>query len=275
MGRAPGLDLATLGVYGAAAEIAGLTRKVRFAAEAPFLHALATAQGRGRGEEERSAFGDVVRWMLPALLCVAAALALGAPLWLSLFGPGFERATLLVGLLVVAHSISGHSGFAENVLLLRRPALNLMNSTFGVAAYLVLSLVLVPRMGATGAALAAVAAYGVVAALRFGELRAMGVPWPSERIRETSLGVPRGARARAGAPQRHAGTDGRGSGRCLLRVGVRGGRRAMGFRRWRSGGLLRARPIPRPCGGREPRSPQGPDGRGPRRRWRTQRRLSP
>jgi glycosyltransferase involved in cell wall biosynthesis/O-antigen/teichoic acid export membrane protein len=187
VGRAPGLDLAMLGVYGAAAEIAGLTRKVRFAAEAPFLHALATAQGGGRGDEERSAFGDVVRWMLPVLLCVAGALVLGAPLWLSFFGPGFERATVLVSLLVVAHSISGHSGLAENVLLLRRPALNLMNSTLGVAAYLALSIALVPRMGAVGAAVAAVAAYGAVAALRFGELRAMGVPWPSERIRETSL----------------------------------------------------------------------------------------
>ena len=32
----------------------------------------------------------------------------------------------------------------------------------------------------------------------------------------------------------------------------------MGSRRWRSGCLPRDRPTPRPCGGREPRSPQGP-----------------
>ena len=183
VGRAPGLDLATLGVYGAAAELAGLTRKVRFAAEAPFLHALATAQGRGRGDEERSVFGDVARWMLPASLFVAAGLAIGSPLWLSLFGPGFERGTMLLCLLVVAHSISSHSGLAENVLLLRRPALNLVNATLGVATYFVLCLALVPRLGAMGAAIASVGAYGAVAALRFGELRAMGVHWPWKRLR--------------------------------------------------------------------------------------------
>jgi O-antigen/teichoic acid export membrane protein/glycosyltransferase involved in cell wall biosynthesis len=183
VGRAPGLDLATLGVYGAAAELAGLTRKVRFAAEAPSLHALATAQGRGRGDEERSVFGDVARWMLPASLFVAAGLAIGSPLWLSMFGPGFERGTMLLCLLVVAHSISSHSGLAENVLLLRRPALNLVNATIGVAIYLVLCLVLVPRLGAMGAAIASVFAYGAVAALRFGELRAMGLHWPWKRLR--------------------------------------------------------------------------------------------
>ena len=183
VGRAPGLDLATLGVYGAAAELAGLTRKVRFAAEAPFLHALATAQGKGRGDEERSVFGDVARWMLPASLFVAAGLAIGSPLWLSLFGPGFERGTMLLCLLVVAHSISSHSGLAENVLLLRRPALNLVNASLGVATYFVLCLALVPRLGAMGAAIASVGAYGAVAALRFGELRAMGVHWPWKRLR--------------------------------------------------------------------------------------------
>jgi glycosyltransferase involved in cell wall biosynthesis/O-antigen/teichoic acid export membrane protein len=183
VGRAPGLDAAAFGVYCAAREIAGIARKVGFAAEAPFLHAVATAHGSGRRDEERGVLGDVARWTLPASLFLAAGLALGSPLWLSLFGPGFERGTLLVSLLVVANSVGSYSGLAENVLLLRRPTLNVLNSGVGVVAYVAVCLALVPRMGASGAALAAAAAYGVVASLRFGELRAMGVPWPWERLR--------------------------------------------------------------------------------------------
>ena len=246
VGRAPGLDLATLGVYGAAAELAGLTRKVRFAAEAPFLHALATAQGRGRGDEERSVFGDVARWMLPASLFVAGGLAIGSPFWLSLFGPGFERATMLLCLLVVAHSINSHSGLAENVLLLRRPALNLVNATLGVAIYFVLCLALVPRLGAMGAAIASLFAYAAVAALRFGELRAMGVHWPWKRLRGAwsaflvALVPALVLRERAARPR------GRGPGRSRILLGVRVGRGAMGVRRRRSGGLLRDRAIARP-----------------------------
>ena len=183
IGRAPGLDAAAFGVYGAAAEIAGLTRKVRLAADPPLLHAVATAQGRGRREEEHSAVGDVARWTLPAALLMGGGLALGAPLWLSLFGPGFEQGAVVLVLLVVAHAIGSYSGLAENLLLLRRPALNPANAAVGVVTQLALCLFLVPRMGAIGAAVAAVAAYGVVALLRFAELHVLGAPWPWERLR--------------------------------------------------------------------------------------------
>ena len=187
VGRVPGLDAAALGVYCAAGEIAGLTRKVRFAAEPPFLHAVATAQGRGRRDEERSVVGSIARWTLPMSLFLAGGLALGAPLWLSLFGPGFEQGAWLVTLLVVAHSIGSQSGLAENVLLLRRPALNVVNLAVGLATNGVLCLVLVPKMGPAGAAVAAVGGYGVLAALRFGELHALGAPWPWWRLRGAAV----------------------------------------------------------------------------------------
>jgi glycosyltransferase involved in cell wall biosynthesis/O-antigen/teichoic acid export membrane protein len=180
--RAPGLDAASFGVYCAAAEIAGVTRKVRFAAEPPFLHAVATAQGRGRGEEERAVVDNMARWMLPVTFFMAAGLALGAPLWLGLFGPGFGQGALVLTLLVVAQSLGSYSGLVENLLLLRRPALNLVNLGAGIAAQLGLGFVLVPRMGAYGAALAAVAGYALLALLRFGELHAMGARWPWRRL---------------------------------------------------------------------------------------------
>lgn len=186
VGRAPGLDAAAFGVYCAAAEIAGITRKVRLAADPPLLHAVATAQGRERRDEERSVVANVARWTLPASLVLAAVLPLGAPLWLGLFGPGFEQGASVLTLLVVAQSLGSYSGAAESVLLVRRPALNLVNSGLGVITGLLLCLALVPGMGATGAAVAAVAAYGVVALLRFAELESIGARWPWERLRGAS-----------------------------------------------------------------------------------------
>lgn len=181
--RAPGLSAAAFGIYCAAAEIAGITRKVRQAAEAPFLHAVATAEGSGRLGEERSAVGNVARWTLAASLVVAACLGLGAPLWLGLFGSGFQQAAGILVLLVTAHWVGSYFGPAEGLLLLRRPVLNLVNSTLGVVTYLLLCLALVPRMGATGAAVAAVATFCEVALLRLAELRMLGTHWPWRRLR--------------------------------------------------------------------------------------------
>jgi len=188
VGRAPGLTAAAFGVYCAAAEVAGVTRKVRQASEAPFLHGVATAAGSARREQEADAIGAAARWVLAALLLVGGVAAVGGPVLLEIFGPGFATGAAVLALLVVAHSAGSYSGLAENVLLVRRPQLNLVNSGVAAAAYLALCLALVPRLGAPGAAIAAVVAHAGLAAVRFGELRWLGVAWSWRRLRGIAAG---------------------------------------------------------------------------------------
>lgn len=186
VGRAPGLTAATLGVYCAAVEVAGVTRKVRQAVEAPFLHAVATAAGRGRaaaGGEEAAQGG---RWVLAALLLLGGTLAAGATAVLSLFGPGFVAGAGWLAVLLLAHALGSYSGLAENVLLVRRPALNLANALVSSVAYLGTAVALVPRLGALGGALSALLALALLALLRFAELRfLLEEPWPWARMRGT------------------------------------------------------------------------------------------
>lgn len=181
VGRAPGLSAAAFGVYCAAAEVAGVSRKVRQAVDAPLLHALASGPEERSGTDRAAEAGS---WVLKVLLLIAGCLSLGAPLVLALFGPAFESGALWLVLLVAAQAVYSYSGLAEAVALVRRPTLNLASAVLTAFVYLGLCTLLVPRVGATGAALAALTSFTVLAWLRFGQLSwILGRPWPWRRAR--------------------------------------------------------------------------------------------
>ena len=181
VGRAPGLTPATFGVYCAVTEIAGFTRKIRQAMEAPILRAVASESA---AESPVAAAAEAGRWMLAALLLVAGVVSFGAPVILGLFGPAVESGAVWLALLVAAQAVYSYSGLAELVLLVRRPALNVANALAAATASLGLCALLVPRLGALGAALAALAAFTLLAGLRFSQLSSfLGAPWPWARAR--------------------------------------------------------------------------------------------
>ncbi len=182
VGSAPGLSAAGLGVYCAAVEVAGVCRKIRQAVEAPVLHAVASESGRGASGTEVAA--EAGRWVLAVLLLVAGCLSFGAPLVLGLFGPGFGSGASWLVILVAAQVVYSYSGLAEAVLLVRRPALNVLNAVLAVLVSLGLCLALVPRFGAGGAAVATLAGHIALAGLRFSELAGiLRTPWPWTRNR--------------------------------------------------------------------------------------------
>jgi O-antigen/teichoic acid export membrane protein len=78
---------------------------------------------------------------------------------------------LWVALLAIAHATNSFVGLAETVIMIQRPKLNLMNSGFTVVLQFCASLLLIPALGATGAALAMVLAYVTQGVLRYLELR--------------------------------------------------------------------------------------------------------
>lgn len=180
VGVSPQVDLAAVGVYAAAVEVAGGLRKLRQVFEPILAPVVAmSSEHRDTGAVER-AFGQVGRWQLAIALPLAAVAVLAAGPILMLFGAEFTAGASWLAILVLGHAVVVVSDPADTVLLVNRPALNLVNAGIGVGLQLGLSLVLIPLLGPLGAAVALAAASVLQAAVRLVQLRLLlgfHVPW--------------------------------------------------------------------------------------------------
>jgi O-antigen/teichoic acid export membrane protein len=179
LGPRAGVDLGTIGVFVASVEIAGGMRKVRQAFDPMFTPIIArqSAVRDQRGMEE--SFAQLGRWVLAAQLPLMGVLCVAGGIGLNIFGPGFNRGATWVALLAIAHATNSFVGLAETVIMIQRPKLNLINSGFTVALQLGASLLLIPWLGATGAALGMMLAYVTQGVLRYCELRILfNWHWP-------------------------------------------------------------------------------------------------
>jgi O-antigen/teichoic acid export membrane protein len=148
---------ATLGIYAVASKYAEILRLLpiaaywvlypRFARADP-----ATAVASSRRLMRRAGAVTVVT-ALP--LAIAAGAAVPA-----LFGDNFRSAVLPAQILLVGLGIEGVAGVATAFLYGRgRPGLNSLAAGAGVIVTIVLDVILIPRFGAVGAAIASSAAY--------------------------------------------------------------------------------------------------------------------
>jgi O-antigen/teichoic acid export membrane protein len=179
VGRAPGVTVEAFGVFCAAAEIAGGMRKVRQVFDPIFAPIVATRAV----SEERHALRETVagpgRWVLSAQLPLVGIALLASGTIMSIYGPGFRQGALWLALLGLAHGANSFAGLVETLLMIERPALNLLNAATTVTVQVVTGLILIPRFGVTGAALSMCIGFTVQGVLRFAELRhVFGWAWP-------------------------------------------------------------------------------------------------
>jgi O-antigen/teichoic acid export membrane protein len=179
-----------VGAYAAAATLAGAVSFLRGA----FDTLLAPIAAEAWARQDRARLSSTVRLYSRTILAFAllggGALLVGGQALLALHGPDFVRASSALAVLVVGHIINASCGIAGWVLLASgRSRLILLNNVGTCALNLVLCLVLIPRYGMLGAALAAtlslVAIHTVVAIevqllaraqpLSVGFLRVLGV----------------------------------------------------------------------------------------------------
>ncbi len=171
LGPRAGVSLGTIGVFVASVEIAGGMRKVRQAFDPMFTPIIARQSAvRDQAAMEKS-FAQLGRWVLAAQLPLMGVLCVAGGIGLRIFGAGFEIGTMWVALLAVAHATNSFVGLAETVIMIQRPKLNLLNSGLTVVLQFSASLLLIPWLGATGAAFAMVLAYVTQGVLRYCELR--------------------------------------------------------------------------------------------------------
>jgi O-antigen/teichoic acid export membrane protein len=171
VGRAPGVTLTTLGVYGACVEVAGGLRKVNQAFNPIFAPIVAGLTVDGDQEQAAIAFSRVSQWMLWVLLPLVASLSLAGPVVLSIYGPVFRQGGLWVGIVALACATNAFVSLAETVIMVQKPRLNLLNSIVTCVVALTANLWLISRFGVTGAAFGILLPYVLQGILRYRALR--------------------------------------------------------------------------------------------------------
>jgi O-antigen/teichoic acid export membrane protein len=171
VGRAPGVTLTTLGIYGAAVEVAGGLRKVNQAFNPIFAPVVAGLTADGDQEHAAIAFSRVSKWMLWILLPLVAVLALAGSVVLGIYGPAFREGGVWLGIVALACATNAFVSLAETVIMVQKPRLNLLNSIVTCAVALVANLWLISRFGVTGAALGILFPYVLQGILRYRALR--------------------------------------------------------------------------------------------------------
>lgn len=146
---------AEVAVYFAAAKTMSLVMFVHYAVGSAVANRFSTLNARGDRVELVAFVGDAVRWTFWPSLAVAGCLLLfGLPL-LWLFGPEFTAGYPLMGVLAVGYLGRAAMGPSEFLLgMLGEHRTCAANAAIAAATSIVLNLVLVPRLGTMGAAMA-------------------------------------------------------------------------------------------------------------------------
>src|SRR6267154_6731418 len=171
IGRAPGVTLATVGVYSVVVDIASGLRKVNQAFNPIFAPVVAGMTATGDHERAAHTYARLAQWMLWILLPLVGALALSGGIILMIYGPAFHQGAAWLGIVGMACATTAFVSLGETVIMVQRPRLNLLNSSITCVVAVVANLWLIPRCGVTGAAFGILIPYVVQGVLRYFVLR--------------------------------------------------------------------------------------------------------
>ncbi len=171
IGRAPGVTLATVGVYGAVVDTANGLRKVNQAFNPIFAPVVAGMTATGDHKRAAATYARLAQWMLWILLPLVAVMTLAGATILMIFGPAFRPGGQWLGIVAVAAALNAFVSLGETVIMVQRPRLNLLHSAITCVVAAVALLLLIPRYGAMGAALGILFPYLVQGILRYVTLR--------------------------------------------------------------------------------------------------------
>jgi len=171
VGRAPGVTLATVGVYSAVIGTANGLRKVNQAFNPIFAPVVAGMTAAGDHDVAAATYARLAQWMLWILLPLVAVMSLAGGTILLIYGPAFRQGGAWLGIVALASAINAFVALGETVIMVRRPHLNLLHSSVTCAVAAGGLLWLIPRFGAMGAAFGILLPYVVQGILRYATLR--------------------------------------------------------------------------------------------------------
>jgi O-antigen/teichoic acid export membrane protein len=184
IGRAPGVTLATVGVYGATVELAGGLRKVNQSFNPIFAPVVAGMTATGDQKRAAATYARLAGWMLWILLPLVAVMTLSGSVILLIYGSAFAQGGTWLGIVAIACATNAFVSLGETVIMVQRPHLNLLNSSIACAMAFGANLWLIPRFGVTGAAFGILLPYVIQGILRHVILRLVfrwRDPWSSIR----------------------------------------------------------------------------------------------
>src|SRR5947199_5418750 len=171
VGRAPGVTLATVGVYSAVTVTANGLRKVNQAFNPIFAPVVAGMTATGDDDVAAATYARLAQWMLWILLPLVAVLSLAGSSILLIYGPAFWQGGVWLGIVALASAINAFVALGEAVIMVQRPLLNLLHSSITCVVAAAGLLWLIPRFGPFGAAFGILLPYVVQGILRYATLR--------------------------------------------------------------------------------------------------------
>lgn len=171
VGRAPGVSLATVGIYGAVVSTANGLRQVNQAFNPIFTPIVAGMTATADHERAAATYARLAQWMLWILLPLVVVLTLAGGTILLIYGPAFGEGSVWLGIVALASALNAFVALGETVIMVQRPRLNLLHSAITGAVAVAALLLLIPQFGALGAALGILLVYVVQGILRYLTLR--------------------------------------------------------------------------------------------------------
>jgi O-antigen/teichoic acid export membrane protein len=171
VGRAPGVTLATLGIYSAVIGTANGLRKVNQAFNPIFAPVVAGMTATGDHHIASATYARLAQWMLWILLPLVAVLSLAGSTILLIYGPAFWEGGRWLGIVALASATNAFVSLGETVIMVQRPRLNLLHSVITCVVAFTGLLWLIPRFGPLGAAVGILLPYVVQGILRYATLR--------------------------------------------------------------------------------------------------------
>src|SRR5438552_1635404 len=170
-GRAPGVTLATAGVYSAVIGTANGLRKVNQTFNPIFAPVVAGMTATGDHDVAAATYARLAQWMLWILLPLVAVLSLAGSTILLIYGPAFQQGGVWLGIVALASALIAFVALGESVIMVQRPHLNVLHSVITCAVAAAGLLWFIPRFGALGAAFGILLPYVVQGILRYATLR--------------------------------------------------------------------------------------------------------
>ena len=156
---------AELGIYGAAVQVAILTKKARQSFEPILLPVLSERVQQRDREAVKASLQSVSRSIAVFALGFLLLVVVFGREILRLYGEEFAAGATALVLIAAGHAMHGFWGVAENVILLKKPEWNLLNWIVGALVALAANLLLIPRFGLEGAAASVVIVFLVICSL--------------------------------------------------------------------------------------------------------------
>jgi len=154
---------ASVAVYAASEELGRSVAGMRYAFDSVAAPMMSEALAQGDRERLRYNLALMTRWVASASAPIALTLlALRGPL-LWLYGPAYASGVTAMGLLVCGHLINGVLGLTGYVIVMSgRSGLFFWDNLSAAVVNLVLSFLLIPRYGVTGAAVASLISVAIL-----------------------------------------------------------------------------------------------------------------